>query len=269
MLTGILTTRVPVHTLVAKHVHGIDRHGAHRHFSTSPFAHMSDCSRGPSRLSLLFGTLLCALLLVGCTPSSDADEPVAVVPDSLLPASVADTATFAGGCFWCMEPPYDQIDGVAATISGFAGGTVENPSYRDVAYGKTDHAEVVQVIYDSTVVGYERLLRVYWHNVDPFDGSGQFCDRGAQYRPAIFAHDARQRRLAAASKEEVAARFDEALAVDVEPLSAFYPAEEYHQDYYQKNPRDYKEYRRGCRRDARLQEIWGDDAGTDAPLAVE
>jgi peptide-methionine (S)-S-oxide reductase len=131
----------------------------------------------------------------------------------------------------------------------------------------TEHTEVVQVIYDSTKVDYERLLRVYWHNVDPFDGTGQFCDRGSQYRPAIFVHDARQRRLAEQTKAAVAARFDEAIAVEIQSFDAFYAAEEYHQNYYQKNPREYKTYRQGCRRDARLREIWGDAAGTDAALA--
>jgi peptide-methionine (S)-S-oxide reductase len=115
-------------------------------------------------------------------------------------------------------------------------------------------------------VSYERLLRVYWHNVDPFDGTGQFCDRGSQYRPAIFAHTDRQRRLAEESKAAVAARFDQPLAVEVHALDAFYAAEQYHQNYYQKNPTDYKRYRQGCRRDARLREIWGEAAGSDAPL---
>lgn len=220
-----------------------------------------------SSSSALLGAVLVGAALLACTPSSDATDSPAATPDTTLPAQVADTATFAGGCFWCMEPPYDKIDGVASTMSGFAGGEVENPSYRQVASGMTDHTEVVQVIYDSTKVDYERLLRVYWHNVDPFDGDGQFCDRGSQYRPAIFVHDSDQRHLAEESKESVAARFAESIAVEIHPLEAFYAAEEYHQNYYQKNPQDYKEYRTGCRRDARLQEVWGDAAGSDAPLA--
>ena len=220
-----------------------------------------------SSFVLLLGALVASLFLVGCTPSSDATDAPPIAPDSVLPASVADTATFAGGCFWCMEPPYDKIDGVAATISGFSGGTMVDPSYRQVASGMTDHTEVVQVIYDSAKVDYERLLRVYWHNVDPFDGTGQFCDRGSQYRPAIFVHDERQRRLAEETKAAVADRFSEPIAVEIQPLTAFYAAEEYHQNYYQKNPREYKRYRQGCRRDARLQEIWGEAAGSDAALA--
>jgi len=216
--------------------------------------------------SALLVAILGAAFLFGSVPSgTDSGSPV--VADSTLPAAVADTATFAGGCFWCMEPPYDEIDGVAATISGYSGGETANPSYRQVAGGRTNHTETVQVIYDSTQVDYERLLRIYWHNVDPFDGAGQFCDRGSQYRPAIFVHDEQQRRLAEETKAAVAAQFDPSIAVEIEPLSAFYAAETYHQNFYQKNPRRYKTYRRGCRRDARLQEIWGDAAGSDAQLA--
>lgn len=213
------------------------------------------------------GLLLLGAGLLACLPSSDATEAQPVAPDTTLPAHVADTATFAGGCFWCMEPPYDKIDGVASTTSGYAGGRVENPSYRQVASGRTNHTETVQVIYDSTKVDYRRLVRVYWHNVDPFDGDGQFCDRGSQYRPAIFVHDARQRRLAERTKEQVAARFSDPIAVEIQPLDAFYAAEEYHQNYYQKNPQDYKRYRTGCRRDARLKEVWGGAAKSDASLS--
>jgi peptide-methionine (S)-S-oxide reductase len=221
-----------------------------------------------SQYSWGFGALLVLLLSGGLflsSPSSDAENPSPAAPD-LAPA-VSDTATFAGGCFWCMEPPYDKIDGVASTTSGFAGGDEVDPSYREVASGATNHTEVVQVIYDSTKVSYDRLLRVYWHNVDPFDGTGQFCDRGSQYRPAIFAHDDQQYRRAQESKETVAARFDQDIAVQVQSLDAFYAAETYHQNYYKKNPREYKNYRLGCGRDARLREIWGGNAMTDASLS--
>jgi len=206
------------------------------------------------------------LLFLGYTPTG-ADPAAPTAADTTLPAPVADTATFAGGCFWCMEPPYDEIDGVVQTISGYSGGEMANPTYRQVAGGRTDHTETVQIIYDSTKVGYERLLRIYWHNVDPFDGTGQFCDRGAQYRPAIFVHDQQQRRLAEETKAAVDSRFDESVAVEIEPLSAFYRAEAYHQNFYQKSPGRYKSYRQGCRRDARLRAIWGDAAGSDAQLA--
>lgn len=216
----------------------------------------------------LLGLLLltAGLLTLGCTSSSDADETPPVQADTTLPAAVADTATFAGGCFWCMEPPYDKLDGVSATISGYAGGDVVDPSYEEVSSGTTGHAEVVQVIYDSTKVSYQRLLRVYWHNIDPFDAGGQFCDRGSSYRPVIFVHDAQQRRRAEESKGTVAARFEQDIAVPIQPLDAFYRAETYHQNFYKKNPSRYKSYRRGCGRDARLREIWGDAAMTDASL---
>lgn len=215
-------------------------------------------------------SILIVLLAAGCTAKSDAPEDTSSqATEVTLDASVADTATFAGGCFWCMEPPFDKIEGVASTTSGFAGGQLVDPSYSQVASGRTDHTETVQIVYDSSEVSYERLLRVYWHNVDPFDGLGQFCDRGDQYRPAIFVHSERQRHLAQQSKETVAARFEEALAVEIHPLDAFYPAKRYHQNYYKKKPESYKSYRRGCGRDARLKEIWGDAAGTDAPLAAK
>lgn len=209
------------------------------------------------------------LLLLGCLSSTDSEGQSAVMPDTTLPASVADTATFAAGCFWCVEAAFDNPEGVAATISGFAGGEVANPSYNEVSRGRTNHTEVVQVIYDSSRVDYEHLLRVYWHNVDPFDGDGQFCDRGSQYRPAIYAHDTRQLRLAEESKEEVASRFDQSIAVEIEPLDAFYPAEEYHQDFYKKNPQRYKRYVNGCGRYDRLEEIWGEHARSAAPLTAE
>lgn len=204
-------------------------------------------------------------------PTSDANAQQAdraAQPTVDIDPAVADTATFAGGCFWCMEPPYDEIEGVAATISGFAGGDEPNPTYREVASGQTGHTEVVQVIYDSTRVDYERLLGTYWHNVDPLDQQGQFCDRGASYRPVIFVHDAQQRQLAEASKAHVAQRFNQPIVVPIEPLEAFYPAEEYHQNFYKKNPDRYYSYREGCQRDARLRELWGDDAGASEPITA-
>jgi peptide-methionine (S)-S-oxide reductase len=213
------------------------------------------------------GALLTGLVLLACTSASDGRDAAGVDPAPQIPAAVADTATFAGGCFWCMEPPYDKIDGVSATISGFSGGSQVDPSYREVASGQTDHTETVQVIYDTTKVSYERLLRIYWHNIDPSDGSGQFCDRGSQYRPAIFVHDAEQRRQAEQSKAKVAGLFVNPIAVEIHDFDAFYAAKEYHQNYYKKNPADYKTYRQGCGRDARLRQIWGDAAGGDAPLS--
>ncbi|WP_103026425.1 peptide-methionine (S)-S-oxide reductase MsrA [Salinibacter altiplanensis] len=227
---------------------------------------MNTSYRSPWFVGLaLFAIVATSGLFLYPSSSPKANAPTTTQTSSVNPA-VADTATFAGGCFWCMEPPYDKMDGVASTTSGFAGGEQVDPSYREVASGTTKHTEVVQIVYDSTTVSYDRLLRVYWHNVDPFDGTGQFCDRGAQYRPAIFAHSARQQRLAEQSKEAVASRFDPSIAVEIEPLDAFYAAERYHQDYYKKNPADYKRYRQGCGRDARLREVWGAAAMSDAVL---
>ena len=171
------------------------------------------------------------------------------------------TATFAGGCFWCMEGPFDKLDGVLSTTSGYAGGHVKVPSYKQVSSGRTGHAEAVRIVYDPARIGFAELLRVYWRNVDPLDGGGQFCDRGTPYRPVVFYNDEEQRLLAEGSRREVAGRFSAPVAATIEPFSTFYPAEDYHQDYYQRNPVRYKFYRTGCGRDARLRDLWGDEAG--------
>jgi peptide-methionine (S)-S-oxide reductase len=169
-------------------------------------------------------------------------------------------ATFAGGCFWCMEPPYDKLDGVLATISGYTGGNTADPTYEQVLTGGTGHAEAVQVTYDPAKVSYEQLLEVFWRNVDPLDAGGQFCDRGDQYRTGIFVHDAAQRRLAEASKQalEDSGRFAQPIVTEIEAAGPFYPAEDYHQDYYEKNPIRYNFYRWNCGRDARLEQLWGE-----------
>jgi peptide-methionine (S)-S-oxide reductase len=177
------------------------------------------------------------------------------------PARQLAKATFAGGCFWCMEPPFDKVDGVVSTTSGYTGGTKKNPTYEEVSSGGTGHAESVQVVYDPSKVGYAKLLEVYWHNVDPTVANRQFCDVGEQYRTAIFYHDAEQKRLAEESKAEVQKKLGKPVLTQIVPASAFWAAEDYHQDYYMKNPIRYKFYRNGCGRDARLQEIWGDSAG--------
>lgn len=169
------------------------------------------------------------------------------------------TAVFAGGCFWCMEPPYDKENGVLETISGYANGNIPNPTYEQVSRGGTGYVEVVQVTYDAEIVSYEELLEIYWPNIDPLDGDGQFCDQGDSYRPAIFYEDEAQRAAAEASKRIVSDAYDlDGVAVPVEELTSFYPAEDYHQDYYQKNPIRYTYYRWGCGRDTRLNELWGD-----------
>jgi peptide-methionine (S)-S-oxide reductase len=170
-------------------------------------------------------------------------------------------ATFAGGCFWCMEPPFDKLDGVISTTSGYAGGKEKDPTYQQVAGGRTGHAEVVQVVYDPARVSYETLLEVYWRNIDPFAVDRQFCDTGPQYRSAIFYHDEDQRAAAAASLAEISARFEQPIATELEPVGGtFHPAEEYHQDYYLKNPVRYRFYRYNCGRDHRLEAIWGQEA---------
>jgi len=193
----------------------------------------------------------CALLIAGACVAQDGAR---------TESKDLERATFAGGCFWCMEPPYDEVDGVVRTISGFSGGDVVDPSYQEVVRGGTGHLEVVQVVYDPEKVTYDQLLDIYWPNVDPFDGGGQFCDRGESYRPAIFVHGEEQESLARDSMRELDERFDQEIAVTIEPFEAFYRAEEYHQDYYDKNPVRYKYYRWRCGRDERLEEVWGEQA---------
>ena len=181
---------------------------------------------------------------------------------STMPEDGEAVATFAGGCFWCIEPPYDKLDGVIATVSGYTGGSKVDPTYEEVSAGGTGHTEAVRITYDPAKVSYERLLEVFWHNVDPLDAGGQFCDRGDQYRTGIFVHDEEQRRLAEASKRalEDSGRFDQPIVTEIVAAGAFYPAEDYHQDYYETNPIRYKFYRWNCGRDARLTQLWGDAA---------
>ena len=171
-------------------------------------------------------------------------------------------ATFAGGCFWCVESDFDKVPGVKETISGYTGGTVENPTYKQVTAGGTGHFEAVQIRYDPTQVSYERLLHVFWRSVDPTDGGGQFCDRGDSYRTAIFAGNEEERMLAEASKAALdrSAVLDAPVVTPIEPAGAFHPAEDYHQDYYAKNPVRYRFYRFSCGRDSRVQQLWGDQA---------
>lgn len=166
-------------------------------------------------------------------------------------------ATFAGGCFWCMEPPFDKLEGVLGTTVGYTGGHKENPTYEEVSSGSTGHAEAVEILYDPQKVSYQRLLEVFWRNIDPTVKDRQFCDVGSQYRTAIFYHDEEQRRLAEQSLESLrqSGRF-ERVFTEIRPASTFWPAEDYHQDYYRKNPIRYKLYRMGCGRDQRLKELW-------------
>jgi peptide-methionine (S)-S-oxide reductase len=174
-------------------------------------------------------------------------------------AQTRAVAIFAGGCFWCMEPPFDKVDGVLATTSGYTGGTKINPTYEQVSAGRTGHYEALQVDYDPTRVSYEKLLEVFWRNIDPLDAGGQFCDKGPQYRAAIFVADDRERALAEASKAalEKSGKLPGRIVTQILPAGAFYPAEAYHQDYYRKNPTAYSYYRWSCGRDRRLERLWG------------
>jgi peptide-methionine (S)-S-oxide reductase len=171
-------------------------------------------------------------------------------------------ATLGSGCFWCTEADFDKVPGVLETVSGYMGGHVKNPTYNQVSRGTTGHTEVVQITYDPAKVTYAQLLDHYWRNVDPFDRTGQFCDRGSQYRPAIFTHSEEQARIAKESLQalENSNRFDNKIVVEITPASEFTEAEAYHQNFYKKNPSHYWRYRIGCQRDLRLKQIWGKDA---------
>jgi peptide-methionine (S)-S-oxide reductase len=166
-------------------------------------------------------------------------------------------ATFAGGCFWCMEKPFDDLNGVISTTSGYSGGNIANPTYQQVSAGNTGHAESVQVEYDATKVTYDKLLQVFWKNVDPTVKNRQFCDVGSQYRSAIFYQNDQQKKLAEQSKQQVKTKLKTEVFTEITALKNFYPAEKYHQDYYKKNSLRYKYYRYRCGRDERLEEIWG------------
>jgi len=186
------------------------------------------------------------------------------------PAQTA-TATFAGGCFWCMQPPFEQLPGVVSTTVGYTGGHTKNPTYEQVSSGETGHAESIQIVYDPRVITYEQLLDVFWHNVDPLTADAQFCDHGSQYRTAIFVHDDAQRHAAEASKKQLeqSGRFDRPIVTEIVAASEFYPAEEYHQKYHEKNPVRYKYYRWNCGRDQRLQALWGDQRGAPPGAAAQ
>jgi peptide-methionine (S)-S-oxide reductase len=211
----------------------------------------------------LGAVLLTLALTLSCT--AGAGGGAALAPDR-APQTVAApapgpgqrVAVFAGGCFWCMEKPFDQMPGVLSTTSGYAGGAVESPSYEQVSSGGTGHIEVVEVRFDPSKVTYAQLLNTFWRNVDPLAVNRQFCDAGPQYRSAVFALDEEQRALAEASRDELSKRFGREVATEVLPAARFWPAEDYHQDYYLKNPIRYSYYRSRCGRDARLKDLWGE-----------
>lgn len=168
-------------------------------------------------------------------------------------------ATVAGGCFWCMEPPFERLDGVVSVVSGYSGGTEVNPTYEQVAGGRTSHTEAVEILFDPKVISYDKILEVFWMNIDPTQVDGQFADRGKQYRTAIFYHNDEQKAQAEASKKklEESGKFDKPIVTEIEAFTAFYPAENYHQDYYLKNSMHYKMYRKGSGREGYLERTWG------------
>lgn len=181
--------------------------------------------------------------------------------ESALPARAE--AIFAGGCFWCLEKDFDQLDGVLSTTSGYIGGHLPNPTYEQVSAGNSGHIEAVRVEYDPQRLDYPKLLAYFWPNIDPLNADGQFCDTGSQYRSAIFYANDEEQRLAEASRETLqrSARFTQPIATEILPASTFYPAEDYHQDYATRNPLRYHFYRQRCGRDARLAELWGSRPG--------
>ncbi|MGH2571425.1 MAG: peptide-methionine (S)-S-oxide reductase MsrA [bacterium] len=224
----------------------------------------------PVRFGAAFACLVLALLAAACgarngsaassTPGASPEKAKHVIAEA--DTSGLSRAIFAGGCFWCEETAFEGVPGVRAVVSGYVGGQEPNPTYDDVSWGRTGHTEAVLVAFDPSAVAYERLLEIFWLNHDPTTNDRQFCDQGRQYRPGIFWLDEEQKRLAEASvawaKER--ARFDEPILTEITPATPFWPAEEYHQDFWRKSPVRYQSYRFGCRRDARLAELWGEAA---------
>ena len=202
-----------------------------------------------AQLKDLKAALLAGLILVGlgvqCAPALAADT---------------RTLTVAGGCFWCVEADFESVDGVSEVVSGYTGGTVEDPTYKQVASGQTSHTEAVQVVYDPSKISYAEVLKIFWQQIDPTQADGQFVDRGTQYRTAIFYHDEAQKEIAEESLELLRKNgpFDEDIVTEIQPLERFWVAEEYHQDFYEKSTRRYKSYRTGSGRDQFIQKTWGD-----------
>jgi len=216
-----------------------------------------------SSIMLLLAVLMATLAACGQPDargkSTAANPPASTSAGSSSSPGSIGIATFAGGCFWCTEADFDKVPGVISTTSGYIGGTTANPTYKQVSAGKTGHIEAVQVRFDPAKTNFAKLLATFWPTIDPLTPNRQFCDGGSQYRSAIFYHNAEQQRQAEASKAELAAsgRFTQPIVTEILPASEFYPAEEYHQDYYIKNPIRYSYYRSNCGRDARLAEVWG------------
>ncbi|MBZ0116000.1 MAG: peptide-methionine (S)-S-oxide reductase MsrA [Sandaracinaceae bacterium] len=194
--------------------------------------------------------------MLACSSSGASSQQGATLAASPPMAGQA-AAVFAGGCFWCMEPAFESLPGVLSVTSGYTGGRVPGPAYDDVSTGRTGHVEAVRVVYDPSRVDYARLLDVFWHNVDPTQDDGQFCDRGEQYRSAVFVASAEERRLAEASKARMEQHLGRRIVTTIRDAATFWIAEAYHQDYYRTHAEHYQRYRRGCGRDARLRAIWG------------
>ena len=198
---------------------------------------------------IILGLIIC-LILSSCSSEVEMEKPI---PEN------AAIATFAGGCFWCVEKAFEEVDGVYEVVSGYSGGDVENPTYEQVSSQSTGHIESIQIFYDPNKVSYEKLLDVFWHNTNPTDSGGQFVDRGSSYTTAIFYHDDKQKEIAEKSKKEIASEFEKPIVTPIVPFKAFYPAEEYHQDYYKKNPIRYKYYYTRSGRPDYFEQTWGDD----------
>ena len=224
--------------------------------------HLRNCRQWRTVMKpLTRSTYIILALILACitvrTVSAESKKPAA------SPSGTLEKAIFAGGCFWCMEAPFDPLPGVVSVTSGYTGGKKRNPTYKEVSAGDTGHAEAVQIVYDPVKTSYGKLLAVFWHNIDPTVTDRQFCDSGDQYRSAIFYTTEEQRHVALQSKSalEKSKPFKALIVTEITPAGEFYPAEEYHQHYYKKNPIRYAYYRNGCGRDQRLKELWGSAAG--------
>lgn len=207
----------------------------------------------------LGAALLASVLFAAVAASANPGKSAASATPSTATTAKTEKATFAGGCFWCTESDFDKVPGVISTTSGYTGGSVANPTYQQVSAKVTGHAEVVEIVFDPAKVSYEKLLDVYWRSIDPTTKDRQFCDAGSPYRTAIFTHGPQQAAAAKASLQalEKSKPFVEPIVTTLHEAGAFYPAEDYHQDYYLKNPVRYRYYRQSCGRDARLQQLWG------------
>ena len=205
-----------------------------------------------------FALIMSSLFVLGCSSISSAiPNHTPTTKAASPPQENMSIAIFAGGCFWCMEGPFEAMKGVKSVESGYTGGVIEGPSYRQVAGKQTDHIEAVRVEYDANVVSYSDLLAVFWRNIDPTQDNGQFCDLGPQYASAIFTADAQEKQMAEKTKREIEEKLGTKVATTIRDAKTFWLAEDYHQDYYKKNPVRYKRYRDGCQRDKQLQKVWG------------